>query len=356
MKKALKKKIEKRKRSSKLWLYLTAVVCSVIVCTLVLVCAVCLLVFEFDVFAIDIKSIDTKDTLLIFLGGCLIIGAAITAFLGRLIIRHIQSISNAFVELSSGNFDVRVNTNQRLDEIREMSLRFNSMAKELSKIETLRKDFVVNVSHEFKTPLSAISGYATLLQNSNLPKEKHDRYVDIILQNSTRLSELSSNILAISKLENQDSIPMEDTFRLDEQIRTQILLLEGKWTKKNIGFEIDLPKLIYRGNEGLLAQVWSNLIDNAIKHSHENGVITITMVEADGTVTISVKDCGEGMSDDIIGSIFEKFYQGDDSRKSEGNGLGLPLAKKIVKLSGGKISVESQKGNGATFIVTLPRK
>jgi len=355
MKKLLKKRITKRKRSSKLWLYLTAVVCSVIVGTLVLVSAVCLLVFEFDVFAIDIKTVDTNNMLLIFLGGCLIIGGAITVFLGKLIIRHIQSISNAFGELSTGNFDIRVPTNQRLDEIREMSLRFNSMAYELSKIETLRTDFVVNVSHEFKTPLSAISGYATLLQNPNISREKHERYVEIILQNSNRLSELSSNILALSKLENQEKIALEDNVRLDEQIRTQVLLLEGKWSKKNIEFDIDMPRIAYKGNEGLLAQVWSNLIDNAIKHSHDSGVIEIKAVQDSLFIHISIKDHGDGMSKEVMENIFEKFYQGDGSRRSEGNGLGLTLVKKIVVLSGGRISVESEKGKGATFTVSLPQ-
>lgn len=348
-------RIKKKKRSSKLLLYVTAVVGLVILSTLILVSAVCLLVFEFDIFAIDIKSVDTDNTLLIFLGGSLIIGSAITALLGRLIIRHIQNISIAFSELASGNFSIRVRTDQKLDEIREMSSSFNKMAHELSKIETLRTDFVMNVSHEFKTPLSAINGYATLLQNPNLPQEKHDKYVDIIMQNASRLSALSDNILALSKLENQDAIPLDDTFRLDEQIREQILLLDSKWEKKNIEFEIDLPKIVYTGNEGLLARVWSNLIDNAIKHSHSDGTIHITAKEDEKQIHVSVKDDGEGMSDDIKDNIFEKFYQGDGSRKSEGNGLGLPLASKIVKLSGGSITVESQKGKGAIFTVTLPR-
>lgn len=346
----------RRKRSSKLIMYLTAVVFTVILGTLILVSALSLLVFEFDIFEIDIKEIKTDTILIVFVVGCLIIGCSIAAFLNKLIIRHIQDVSNAFEELANGNFDIRVPTNQKLSQIREMSQNFNKMANELSKIETLRKDFVMNVSHEFKTPLSAINGYATLLQNPNLPKDKHDRYLDIILHNSTRLSELSSNILYLSKLESQENIIMDDDIRLDEQIREHVLLLEKKWEKKNLEFDIDMPRIVYHGNEGLLGQVWSNLIDNAIKHSYDFGTIEIKMTQDDSYIYISFIDHGEGMSDEVKEHIFEKFYQADGSRKSEGNGLGLPLVKKIVSLSGGSLYVESEEGKGASFTVALPQK
>ena len=184
-----------------------------------------------------------------FLLGSILLGTIIALFVGRLMIRPIQNISNAFDELSKGNFSVKIPTNERIAQIREMACHFNAMTYDLSHMETLRSDFVANVSHEFKTPIAAIEGYATLLQNPNLSQEKHDHYVEIILDNSRRLSNLSSNILSLSKLENQEMIVDKREFRLDEQIRRSILLLEGTWSAKNITFDLDLPKQMYYGSE-----------------------------------------------------------------------------------------------------------
>lgn len=238
--------------------------------------------------------------------------------------------------------------------MRDIAKKFNAMAHDLSNIETLRGDFVANVSHEFKTPLSSIEGYATLLQNPSLSDDRRDYYIQKILDNSRKLSELSSNILLLSKLENQEMVIGVSEFRLDEQIRRSILMLEDKWTKKQIEFDMDLPIQLYRGSEGLLERVWINLIDNAIKHSDAGGVIRIDIAKSDFGISISVADSGDGMSDEIKKHIFEKFYQGDLSRREEGNGLGLSLVKRIIELCGGDIRVESAPGCGATFIVDLP--
>jgi len=203
-------------------------------------------------------------------------------------------------------------------------------------------------------PIAAIEGYATLLQNPTLPREKHDHYVEVILDNSRRLSDLSSNILALSKLENQELIVDNREFRLDEQIRKVILLLEGKWTAKEIVFDLELPKQMYYGSEALLSQVWSNLLDNAIKHSPQGGVIQATLQASDTQITVTITDHGDGMSGEVQKHVFEKFYQGDRSRKAEGNGLGLALVKRIVELSRGTVTVESAPGQGAAFSVNLP--
>ena len=217
-----------------------------------------------------------------------------------------------------------------------------------------RSDFVANVSHEFKTPIASIEGYATLLQDHRLSPEKHDHYVEIIIENSRRLSNLSSSILMLSKLENQEVIPNKTVYRLDEQLRKVILMLEGKWEPKNIEFDMELPRKLYYGSERLLEQVWSNIIDNAIKHSPENSTIHVFMNTTDDAVEVIVTDHGEGMTEDVQKHIFEKFYQGDPSRKSEGNGLGLPLAKRIVELCNGRITVTSAPGEGSAFTVRLP--
>ena len=285
----------------------------------------------------------------------LLIGTVIALYVGRLIVRPVQNISEAFDELSAGNFDVKVPENEKLREIREMEQHFNAMTYDLSHIETLRSDFVANVSHEFKTPIAAIEGYATLLQNHSLSQEKHDHYVEKILENSRRLSNLSGNVLTLSKLENQEIVSGKSEFRLDEQLRKSILLLESKWTEKNIEFDMELPTINYYGSEPLLSQVWVNLLDNAIKHSPVGGVIHIGIRQTDSLLIITITDHGDGMSEEVQKHMFEKFYQGDSSHKAEGNGLGLALVKRIVELCKGTIEVESSPGNGAAFSVALPK-
>ena len=286
----------------------------------------------------------------------LFLGGIIALYVGRLIIRPIQNISDAFDELSAGNFDVKVSENERIKEIREMAQHFNAMTYDLSHIETLRSDFVASVSHEFKTPIASIEGYATLLQSHNLSQEKHDHYVEKILENSQRLANLSGNVLMLSKLENQEIIPGKAEFRLDEQLRKCILLLENKWTEKELEWDIDLLRKTYYGSEELLEQVWINLLDNAIKHSPQGGLISVTLTDTEAALVVCVADYGDGMTEEVQKHIFEKFYQGDPSHKADGNGLGLALVKRIVELSKGQISVKSSPGSGTKFEVSLPKE
>lgn len=341
-----------KKPHSKLWLYFAGVVFATIAVVFALISLIWLLLFALGAAPFDphIKHVP----IFVLLVGSLLIGCSIAIFVGRLIIRPIQRISNAFGELSKGNFEVRIPTEGKISEIREMAQSFNSMAYDLSHIETLQSDFVVNVSHEFKTPLSAIEGYATLLQDPALTRDKHDRYLEKILENSRRLSSLSSNILLLSKLENQETVPHQTEYRLDEQLRRIILLLENKWAPKNLTFDIDLPKLRFYGNEQLLDQVWYNILDNAVKHSPAGAVISIHSEQDEKNISISISDQGEGMPDEVQKHIFDKFYQGDHSRTTEGNGLGLALVKRITELCNGAVTVRSSPGNGATFTVTLP--
>lgn len=343
-----------KKPHSKLWLYFAGIVFATVAAVFVLVTLIWLLLYELRVIPYDPHLRHAPIIPLFF--GSLLIGGIIALFVGRLIIRPIQNISNAFGELSKGNFDVRVPTDGRIAEIREMAQRFNAMAFDLSHIETLRSDFVADVSHEFKTPICAIEGYATLLQEPSLSREKHERYVEKILDNSRRLSDLSTNILQLSKLENQETVIHQRQYRLDEQLRKSVLLLEPKWAAKEITFDIALPKCDFYGNEQLIAQVWNNILDNAIKHSPVGGVIQICLEETAGKVTVSIGDQGEGMDTDVQKHIFDKFYQADRSRTSEGNGLGLALVKRIVELCGGTVTVSSSLGNGAKFFVELPKK
>lgn len=342
-----------KKPQSRLWLRFAGLVFATVL--IVFVGITLLWVTLFKVNVIPVAPQDRRIPLLLLSLGSLLLGTVIAVYVGRLIVRPVQNMGDAFNELSKGNFDVRVPENEKITEIRQMAQSFNAMAYDLSHIETLRNDFVANVSHEFKTPIAAIEGYATLLQNTALSKEKHDRYVEKILDNSRRLSNLSGNILLLSKLENRETLPDNTEFRLDEQIRRCILMLEAKWSEKNIEFDMELPRTVYCGSESLLEQVWLNIIDNAVKHSPQGGVITITLSENGTGVSVSVTDSGDGMTEEVKKHIFEKFYQADTSRKSEGNGLGLALVKRITDLCRGTVTVTSAPTCGAKFTVNLPR-
>lgn len=337
---------------SKLWLYFAGIVFATTFVVLIFVAFLWFALFELNIVNIDLRS--RHVPLFVFAVGSLFLGSVIAVYVGRLIVRPIQNIGNAFSELSKGNFDVKVSEDERVMEIRDIARRFNAMTYDLSHIETLRNDFVTNVSHEFKTPIAAIEGYATLLQNHSLTPEKHDHYVEKILENSQRLSTLSGNILMLSKLENQELVPDLSEFRLDEQIRRCVLALEPKWEARSVWFDIELDRAEYYGSPSLFEQVWLNIIDNAIKHSPDGGCISIRLIAEGDVLCVSVTDHGDGMSEEVQRHVFEKFYQGDTSHKSEGNGLGLALVKRILDLCGGTVAVESEPGNGATFTVKLP--
>lgn len=344
--------MRKGKKHSKLWLYFALLVFATIFAVVLLIAVLWFFLFKIGI--LPDSPLDRHIPVLMFCLGSILLGSIIALFVGRLIMRPLQNISNAFDELSCGNFAVKVPENEKIMEIREMARHFNAMTYDLSHIETLRSDFVVNVSHEFKTPIAAVEGYATLLQNENLSPEKHRQYVQKILDNSQKLSSLSSSILMLSKLENQETVPQYKEYRLDEQLRKSVLNLEPRWTEKNIEFDMDLPKQWYYGSEQLLDQVWSNILDNAIKHSPQNGVIHVCTYRTEERLLVRIADHGDGMTEDVQKHIFEKFYQGDSSRKAEGNGLGLALVKRIIDLCQGEIMVQSAPGRGAAFQVALP--
>ncbi|WP_379131737.1 ATP-binding protein [Paenibacillus sp. sgz500958] len=285
----------------------------------------------------------------------ILIGTAITALAGRKILAPITSLSEAAKEVAKGNFSVELSyEDHRVRELGEMAANFNKMTQELSGIETLRNDFVVNVSHEFKTPIAAIEGYAALMQSEDLTLEERREYSRLIMESTKQLSSLSSNILKLSKLENQEFVLEQSQFDLDEQLRHALLFLEPKWSEKNLELDIDLAPVRYHGSEELLMQIWLNLLGNAFKFTDPGGEITVTLRPTTDGVTVRIADTGTGMSEEVQKHIFEKFYQGDRSRSAEGNGLGLPLVRRILDLCGGSISVESTPGVGSAFTVVLP--
>lgn len=282
-----------------------------------------------------------------------IIGAFLIALSGRLAVKPILKLTSATKEVAKGNFDIQVKNNSH-DEVGQLTKNFNKMIRELKSIEYLRKDFITSVSHEFKTPLASIQGFAKLLQKGNLSDDEKEDYTNIIVEESARLSKLSSNILKLSKLENQESIDKKTTFSLDEQIRKSILLLEHEWSLKNIEFDIELDEVKYEGDEELLQQVWINLLNNAIKFSSIDSTIAVKLYKTSSTIKVKIRDTGIGMSGETVIRIFEKFYQGDKAHSYDGNGLGLSLVKRILDLCNGNIYVESKLNEGSTFIVELP--
>lgn len=281
-------------------------------------------------------------------------GAAIAVGLSKIFVSPMMKLGDAMRKVAGGDFSVRLDCSSRIRDVREVYGSFNTMVKELGNTETLQTDFVSNVSHEFKTPINAIEGYASLLQDSQLTDEQKNTYIDKIIFNTRRLSDLVGNILLLSKVNNQTISLKAITFRLDEQVRQSILALESKWEKKEIEFDIDLDEIEYTGYENLLSHVWLNLIDNAVKFSPQNGQIRIRLKQFDGSVTFSIWDNGLPIPEADIDRIFNKFYQGDNSHASEGNGLGLALVRKIVAAAHGTINVTSSEDAGTEFVVALP--
>ncbi len=282
------------------------------------------------------------------------IGAVATSFISRLFFNPIKKLGKAMEQVADGDFSVRITTESSSQEIQEIYSGFNLMTHELSATEILQSDFVSNVSHEFKTPINAIEGYSMLLQNGDNLTEEQQLYVDKIFFNTKRLSSLVGSILLLSKLENQSITTKNTSFRLDEQIRQAILALEESWDNKEIEFDVELEEIDYIGQESLLHHVWSNLISNAIKFSPRGDTITLTLKNRDNMVIFSVVDNGSGLSEEAKKHVFDKFYQDNTVHKTNGNGLGLALVKKIVTLSGGSVFADNSKQGGAIFTVILP--
>ena len=294
-----------------------------------------------------------RRSIAISIGTTLIFIVVIMRYSAKKILKPINQINGAMQKVAAGNFDVQLET-QREDEIGELTKNFNVMVKDLGKIEVLQKDFINNMSHEMKTPISSIKGFAQLLEEADLTEEEKKEYIGIIVEESDRLLNISSNILKLSKLQNKEKLNNKKDVNIGEQIKKVILLLENKRAEKQIEINYDLPDTVINGDEELLHQVWMNLLDNAIKFTGNNGHINIEIKPKEEKALIYIKDDGIGMTDAEKRKAFERFYQVDESHGSEGSGLGLSIVKRIITLSGGEIRIESKKGKGTTFIVELP--
>lgn len=285
---------------------------------------------------------------------CMLFAAIFTMGFGGQHIRPVHRVNKAMKQVSKGDFSIRVDDSKCVGEIRELVQSYNHMAEELSGIEMFRTDFINNFSHEFKTPIVSIRGFAKQLERDDLTDEQRREYTRIIVAESERLANMSANVLLLTKLENQQIVTDKAVYALDEQLRNCILLMEKQWSEKNLDLRLELDELHYEGNEEMMSHVWVNLISNAIKFSPEGGVLEVSCMRVQNFIVVQVRDEGEGMDAVTQSRIFEKFYQGDSAHATEGNGLGLSLVKRIVDLCRGKVAVDSAPGQGTIFSVYLP--
>ncbi len=288
----------------------------------------------------------------------LIIGGVATFFSSRIPLKPVNEIINKMNRLAAGDFKTRLkfgNTMSSHPVVKELTTSFNTMAKELENTEMLRNDFINSFSHEFKTPIVSIMGLANLLEAGDLTEEERVQYAHAIREESMRLSSMASNILNLTKVENQTILTDVSRFNLSEQVRSAVLLLEEKWTSKNIDLQLDFDEFMIEANEGLLKQVWINLIDNAVKFVPRCGTVALEIGEVEENLCVRIRNTGSEIPYDKQDKIFNKFYQADESHATQGNGIGLAIVKRIVELHNGSVSVSS--GNGITsFTVVLPKK
>lgn len=287
----------------------------------------------------------------------LIIGSMIALLLGKFPLNPINKLVNGMNSLAAGNFKTRIEYDgliERHPTFNEITESFNTLAEELENTEVLRGDFINNFSHEFKTPIVSIAGFAKLLKKGNLTEEQRAQYLDAIEEESMRLSYMATNVLNMTKVENQTILSGVTRFNLSEQLRDVLLLLEGGWTKKNIDLQPDFDEFEIEANEELLKQVWINLIDNAVKFTPRCGTVALDISESGDSIKVTVSNTGKDIDPEKLPKIFNKFYQGDESHAGEGNGIGLAIVRRVVDLHGGKVSVKSQNGM-TSFTVELPR-
>lgn len=272
--------------------------------------------------------------------------------------RPVKQITAATEKIMAGNFSTEIQPMHGLgaDNFNPIIEAVNKMARELGSLETLRTDFIANVSHEMKTPLAVMQNYGTMLQQPDLSEEERLEYAHAVTDGSRRLADMMTNILKLNRLENQQIYPQVKEFDLGEQLCECLLRYENVWEQSEIEIETELAEnVLVKGDEELLSLVWSNLFSNAFKFTEPGGRVSLSLTATDSHAVVRVKDTGCGMSPEVGAHIFEKFYQGDTSHATQGNGLGLALVRRVVDIMQGEISVESQLGVGTTFTVKIRR-
>lgn len=290
----------------------------------------------------------------------LLLAIMISVAIEHTIVKPMRSMTWHMGELAKGDFSVRMPPNDRIEinEAKQFTKSFNKAAEELSGIEIMRANFISDFSHEFRTPIASINGFAQLLRDQNLSSEERDEYLDIIIDESKRLSNLSEDILNLSRMESLSILTNIGAVDVAEGLRRSIAIVEPKAKEKDIAVTVDIDETQVIGNADYLSQLWTNILQNAVKFTPKGGSIKISLknsqVQKTKSVTCTISDDGCGMDESTRTHLFERFYQGDTSHAQEGNGLGLSLCKRIVDLHGGTIRVISAPGKGSTFVVTLP--
>ncbi|MGN0404671.1 MAG: ATP-binding protein [Bariatricus sp.] len=287
----------------------------------------------------------------------LIVGLVVISVSSKISLKYVNRFISQMNRLASGDFKARLDYDSPMicnPSIRELVDSFNKMAEELENTKVLRGDFINNFSHEFKTPIVSIAGFAKLLKRGKLTEQQTKEYLDIIEEEALRLSAMATNVMNMTKVENQTILTDITKFNLSEQIRSSVLLLENAWTKKNIELSLEFDEYEIFANEELLKQIWINLLDNAIKFSPEYGMIVVKIIDEGENYQISVANEGPEIPQESQKKIFDKFYQADESHSSEGNGIGLAIVKRVVELHYGDIDAECRNGI-TTFYVELPK-
>lgn len=354
----MKDKVKKEKR--RLNIALTLLFAIVIFCTVVvavLVSGVFLyLLIHFGVIAAKGDYLADARHVIWYMGFiCVVVGSVLTMLTTTLLLQPLQRMIRRIRSLAAGEFGTRLyfgNPLKKHPTFSALSESFNMLAEELQNTEMLRSDFINNFSHEFKTPIISIAGFAKLLKRGNLSEKQRNEYIDIIEDESLRLSYMATNVLNLTKVENQSILTDVTTYNLSEQIRSCILLLENRWMKKHLEFSLEFEEYEISANEELLKQVFINLIDNAVKFSPEYGMIDINIQKKGKKYKISISNSGKDIPKESLGKIFNKFYQADESHASEGNGVGLAIVRKIIELHKGSVTVNSENGI-TTFIIEI---
>lgn len=287
----------------------------------------------------------------------LIIGGVIAFFSSRIPLKPVNDYINKMNRLAAGDFTTRIELKESSvvhPAVKELADSFNTLAEELEQTELLRSDFINNLSHEFRTPIVSIMGFAGLLEVGDLTEEQRQQYAQVIREEAGRLSSMANNVLNLTKVENQTILTDVTRFNLSEQLRSSVLLLEEKWTAKDIRLQLEFDEQDIYANEEMLKQVWINLVDNAVKFADTSGTVSFEIADEGETVCVRISNTGSEIPEEKLDKIFKKFYQADESRATGGNGIGLAIVKRIVELHNGSVDVTSSDAM-TTFAVTLPK-
>lgn len=297
---------------------------------------------------------EVRILLALLLGLTFLFSIVMIVIFTRYIVKPVKNLTEATNKIVGGDYDFKMDVT-RQDEIGNLARHFTHMAQSLKQLDEMRQEFVANVSHEIQSPLTSIQGFAQTILNKEASPEEEERYMQIIEEESRRMSSLSKQLLTLAALDKEEKVMKRTAFRLDEQIRQILIVTEWQWTEKQITMEPDLPEIVISADPQLLYQVWLNLIINSIKFSRRWGTIRVGIM-VDRDITVEIRDTGIGIPDSELPYIFDRFYKADKARNRSlsGSGLGLSIAKKIIELHHGRIEAESVLGQGTTFKVRLP--